>query len=109
MEGTVDGRDARSSNPDLLLRAPFQLSRGAVVEELKATGKFDFMTTAVDEAEHSIEMHLPYIVKAMERYVVADGHKTAPVGPLFPTFFSGAQVDRAGPSTCVPFLVLLLF
>lgn len=35
----------------------------AVNEELKATGKFDLMDLPVDEAEHSMEMHLPYIAK----------------------------------------------
>ncbi|KAL0291038.1 UNVERIFIED_CONTAM: protein MEMO1 [Sesamum angustifolium] len=34
-----------------------------VNEELKATGKFEFMDLHVDEAEHSMEMHLPYLVK----------------------------------------------
>lgn len=35
----------------------------AVIEELKATGKFELMDLHVDEAEHSMEMHLPYIAK----------------------------------------------
>lgn len=34
-----------------------------VNEELKATGKFDLMDLSVDEAEHSMEMHLPYLAK----------------------------------------------
>jgi len=33
--------------------------------ELNATGKFDVMTLSVDEEEHSIELHLPYIYKVM--------------------------------------------
>ena len=32
-----------------------------------ATGVFDTMDIGVDEDEHSIEMHLPYIAKVMER------------------------------------------
>ncbi|TVY81583.1 Protein MEMO1 [Lachnellula suecica] len=35
------------------------------VAELKATGKFDTMTSDTDEVEHSLEMHLPYIYKML--------------------------------------------
>ncbi|KAJ9702702.1 hypothetical protein PVL29_004434 [Vitis rotundifolia] len=41
-----------------------------VVEELKATGKFDLMDLDVDEAEHSMEMHLPYLAKVFDGYPV---------------------------------------
>ncbi|XP_054818836.1 uncharacterized protein LOC129318217 [Prosopis cineraria] len=41
-----------------------------VNEELKATGKFELMDIRVDEAEHSMEMHLPYLVKVFEGYQV---------------------------------------
>ncbi|KAL8063033.1 hypothetical protein ABFS82_01G001800 [Erythranthe guttata] len=41
-----------------------------VNEELKATGKFEFMDLHVDEAEHSMEMHLPYLVKVFQGYSV---------------------------------------
>ncbi|XP_064599859.1 protein MEMO1-like [Liolophura sinensis] len=34
--------------------------------ELYATGAFDYMRLDVDEDEHSIEMHLPYVAKIME-------------------------------------------
>lgn len=34
--------------------------------DLSATGKFEMMSQQVDEEEHSIEMHLPYIAKVME-------------------------------------------
>ncbi|GFN82848.1 protein memo1-like [Plakobranchus ocellatus] len=37
-----------------------------VCEELHSTGAFDTMSLSTDEAEHSIEMHLPYIAKVME-------------------------------------------
>ncbi|KAI8615204.1 hypothetical protein BC830DRAFT_1123850 [Chytriomyces sp. MP71] len=37
-----------------------------VVAELKATGQFGEMDLSVDEDEHSIEMHLPYIRKIMD-------------------------------------------
>lgn len=37
-----------------------------VIEELKATGKFELMDLRIDEAEHSMEMHLPYLAKVFE-------------------------------------------
>ncbi|KAF1893163.1 hypothetical protein Lal_00001600 [Lupinus albus] len=37
-----------------------------VNELLKATGKFELMDIRVDEAEHSMEMHLPYLAKVFE-------------------------------------------
>jgi predicted class III extradiol MEMO1 family dioxygenase len=40
----------------------------AVTEALKRTGKFTEMSQSTDEDEHSIEMHLPYIKKAMGKY-----------------------------------------
>ncbi|KAJ0031855.1 hypothetical protein Pint_12450 [Pistacia integerrima] len=41
-----------------------------VNEELKATGKFELMDIHVDEAEHSMEMHLPYLAKVFEGHPV---------------------------------------
>ncbi|KAL9226748.1 hypothetical protein vseg_002522 [Gypsophila vaccaria] len=41
-----------------------------VIEELKATGKFEMMNIRVDEAEHSMEMHLPYLAKVFEGHPV---------------------------------------
>lgn len=43
-----------------------------VIEELKATGKFELMDLHVDEAEHSMEMHLPYLAKVFHGYVVCN-------------------------------------
>lgn len=37
-----------------------------VTAELSKTGKFEVMSKSVDEDEHSIEMHLPYIAKVMQ-------------------------------------------
>lgn len=42
-----------------------------VVEELRATGRFEDMSRSTDEAEHSLEMHLPYIRKVFEGYVLS--------------------------------------
>ncbi|KAI3510121.1 hypothetical protein L1887_25651 [Cichorium endivia] len=41
-----------------------------VIQELKATGKFDMMDIEVDEAEHSMEMHLPYLAKVFRGHTV---------------------------------------
>lgn len=37
--------------------------------ELKETGAFSLMDLRSEEAEHSIEMQLPYIAKIMEKYI----------------------------------------
>lgn len=39
-----------------------------VNDELKATGHFEYMDLRVDEAEHSMEMHLPYLAKVFQGY-----------------------------------------
>lgn len=39
----------------------------SVNQELKETNMFEEMDLKTDEAEHSIEMHLPYIAKIMEK------------------------------------------
>lgn len=36
-----------------------------VTQELHSTGHFEWMDIQTDEEEHSIELHLPYIAKAM--------------------------------------------
>ncbi|EHL01881.1 putative protein MEMO1 [Glarea lozoyensis 74030] len=53
----------------------------ATVEELKATGKFDSIPRDVDEAEHSLEMHCPYIYTMLSRHFdsPADYPKLVPV------------------------------
>ncbi len=37
-----------------------------VYSELRGSGEFEVMSRDMDEAEHSIEMHLPYVAKVME-------------------------------------------
>lgn len=41
-----------------------------VYKELKATGEFQVMGMQVDEAEHSMEMHLPYLAKVFHGHPV---------------------------------------
>jgi len=36
-----------------------------IYAELKATGEFEMMRLAVDEAEHSLELHTPYIARVL--------------------------------------------
>lgn len=47
---------------------PFPVYNIIVYHELHASGQFETMTRNVDEEEHSIEMHLPYVAKVMERW-----------------------------------------
>ena len=35
--------------------------------KLHATGQFEWMSQSVDEDEHSLEMHLPYIYKMLSK------------------------------------------
>lgn len=37
----------------------------ATTAELHKSGQFDYMSQSVDEDEHSLEMHLPYIYKIL--------------------------------------------
>ena len=37
-----------------------------VIKEIRAMGKFEMMDLRVDEAEHSMEMHLPYLAKVFQ-------------------------------------------
>lgn len=46
---------------------PVPLFIFSVIDELLATGEFDKLSRDDDETEHSIELHLPYIAKVMER------------------------------------------
>lgn len=45
----------------------YMINSFLVNEELFATKAFEKMKMSTDEDEHSIEMHLPYIAKVMER------------------------------------------
>lgn len=55
-----------------------------IYAELDATGQFEWMNMTVDEDEHSIEMHLPFIAKVMEDF--KDSFTIVPVlvGSLLP-------------------------
>ena len=46
------------------------LKGNSVAEELYNSGEFDWMSRSGDEEEHSTEMHMPFIRKIMEEYVI---------------------------------------
>ena len=50
----------------VVLLLHFYLLSPTAYSELVATGHFEEMSQTVDEEEHSIEMHLPYVAKVME-------------------------------------------
>ncbi|KAL7266399.1 hypothetical protein RUND412_011056 [Rhizina undulata] len=56
------------------------------IQELYASGKFSYMDLQTDEDEHSIEMHLPYVYKVLERTKKLPDTKIVPilVGALKP-------------------------
>lgn len=45
----------------------FVIDLVSVNGDLEMTGQFEWMDLDTDENEHSIEMHLPYIAKVMEK------------------------------------------
>ncbi|PSK54317.1 AmmeMemoRadiSam system protein B [Elsinoe australis] len=53
----------------------------ATTEELHKTGHFSYMTRDVDEDEHSLEMHLPYIQKMLSQ-AFGDEAKFPPLVPI---------------------------
>ncbi|SMR50571.1 unnamed protein product [Zymoseptoria tritici ST99CH_3D1] len=59
--------------------------------ELHATGVFEWMSHSVDEQEHSLEMHLPYIYKMLSRTFGEDSAHFPPLVPL--------MIGNTSPST----------
>ncbi|KAJ7598078.1 hypothetical protein C8J56DRAFT_919136 [Mycena floridula] len=43
----------------------------AIIDSLKATNKFSTLSIDADQAEHSLEMHLPYVRKIFQGYDIA--------------------------------------
>ncbi|KAI9807845.1 MAG: hypothetical protein M1825_005150 [Sarcosagium campestre] len=54
----------------------------ATIAALRSTGKFELMNKDVDEAEHSLEMHLPYIFHLLSRTFSSQASSSFP--PLVP-------------------------
>ncbi|KAK4508627.1 hypothetical protein PRZ48_002366 [Zasmidium cellare] len=50
--------------------------------ELHATGQFEWMSQSVDEDEHSLEMHLPYIYKILSKTFGPDPSSFPPLTPI---------------------------
>mmetsp|Transcript_3458 Transcript_3458/g.10479 ORF Transcript_3458/g.10479 Transcript_3458/m.10479 type:complete len:306 (+) Transcript_3458:125-1042(+) len=53
-----------------------------LVEELYSSGQFHYMSSSVDEAEHSIELHLPYVAYIFRKYLSTIKVVTVLVGAL---------------------------
>lgn len=47
----------------------FSRQKNIVNKALEKTGQFGHMSLQTDQAEHSIEMHLPYVYKVFEKHV----------------------------------------
>ncbi|TKA79120.1 hypothetical protein B0A55_02426 [Friedmanniomyces simplex] len=54
----------------------------ATTTELHQTGQFEWMTQSVDEDEHSLEMHLPYIYKILSKTFGTDPTAFPPLTPI---------------------------
>jgi len=65
-----------------------------LLRELANTGKFNWLSLKADEDEHSIEMHLPYIYKAIER--AGKSHKSVKIVPIVVGSISSAQEKTYG-------------
>lgn len=63
----------------------------ATTSELHKTGKFEWMSQSVDEDEHSLEMHLPYIYKMLSKTFGNDPSAFPPLTPI--------MVGNTNPST----------
>ncbi|KAK5132105.1 hypothetical protein LTR08_000355 [Meristemomyces frigidus] len=73
----------------------------ATTADLHKTGHFDWMTPSVDEDEHSLEMHLPYIYKTLSKSVPSALHHPRP--PPQPTSKLTATTTRTfGPDPTSP-------
>ena len=72
-------KNTRNNSSEIyLFREFFQVDRG-ISEELRSTGSFEVMSLDTDEAEHSIEMHLPYIAKMMAPKVIISQKRSSEI------------------------------
>jgi len=65
-------------------------------DELLSTGLFDSCPLDVDEAEHSIEMHLPYIAKVAATSTTSTGEPIITVLPILVGNLSESVATRCG-------------
>ncbi|KAL9103475.1 MAG: hypothetical protein Q9163_001471 [Psora crenata] len=77
---------------------PLDLS---TISQLRSSGKFEDMSVGTDSAEHSLEMHLPYI-----RHTVSKDCDTANIPPLIPILVGGTEpsTEKTYGSLFAPFL-----
>jgi hypothetical protein len=67
-----------------------------IYDELRATGHFVDMDVDVDEAEHSLELHLPYIFKCFE---VEEPEHQRRTGRYWPRTWTTTQTYSSCPAT----------
>ena len=73
----------------------------STIAELKATSRFTTMSVAIDEDEHSLEMHLPYIYKMLSRSFPPDSFP-----PLIPILVGSTNpsVEKEYGAILAPYL-----
>ncbi|KAK1753443.1 MEMO1 family [Echria macrotheca] len=72
-------------------------------EELRRTGQFSDMPPAKDVAEHSLEMHIPYLWKRLEQTFGGDVSKFPPIVPILVGDGSAEKEESFG-QLLVPYL-----
>ncbi|KAH9903803.1 UPF0103-domain-containing protein [Xylariomycetidae sp. FL2044] len=78
------------------------------IQELRATGKFDDIPSSKDVAEHSLEMHLPYIYKRLTQTFPSSSSTSTPseyptIVPILIGDNSGAE-EKAFGAVLAPYL-----
>ncbi|KAH9822885.1 hypothetical protein Tdes44962_MAKER00713 [Teratosphaeria destructans] len=71
--------------------------------ELHETGRFDWMSQDVDEEEHSLEMHLPYIYKILSQNFGNDPSVFPPLTPIM-VGNTSASTEAALGTVLAPYL-----
>ena len=71
------------------------------ISELRSTGEFDEMSSSTEEAEHSLEMHLPYI-----RHMLVNSFPSAKLPPIIPILVGSINgtVEKCYGSLLAPYL-----
>ena len=65
----------------------------SVRNHMMTSGLFDLSTQSIDEAEHSIELHLPYVAKLLELSTSHTEENAITVVPIIVGHLSAAMVD----------------
>jgi len=65
----------------------------SIRDQLMSTGLFELCSQAVDEAEHSIELHLPYIAKLLGSAALNSQENPVTIIPIIVGNLSSSMVD----------------